>query len=126
MSAGANTEQRRARRAELRQFYGIKGDQAPQAGSSHNGGSVDIGEYGDLAVLMPDAPGFDATAYLDDLVARASLGELMNTATKLSAGKLGWQIKLKADVGNLQGSRHALVYNHHHQVRCPSRTKPCR
>lgn len=87
MSAGANTEQRRARRAELRQFYGIKGDQPAAEGvPAKTGGVLDIGKLPCRFRLIPDAPGFDAVAYLDDLVEKASLSELMTTASKLSAG----------------------------------------
>lgn len=69
--------------------------------------SVGLAGYGRLLCMLrlPDSPGFNAAAYLDDLVAKASLADLMKRASSLSA-----------DVGNLQSSRHSLVYHHHHQA----------
>lgn len=71
-------------------------------------------------MLNADSPSFNKDAYYDDLVAKSSLADLMKTASKLANGLsslISMLQKLKADVGTLQGSRHALVYNHHHQVR---------
>ncbi|KAK1923174.1 Vps51/Vps67-domain-containing protein [Papiliotrema laurentii] len=98
-ASAMTVEQRRARRAELRQFYGMKGDTAGQMGDNAPGASKSDNP------LDIDSPLFNADAYYEDLVAKASLSDLMKTASKLAT-----------DVGNLQGSRHALVYNHHHQL----------
>ncbi|ORX40823.1 Vps51/Vps67-domain-containing protein [Kockovaella imperatae] len=94
-------EARRARRAELRQFYGIKeGQKADSGQSGDEAGKADSGDPLDI-----DSSSFNASKYYENLITTASLADLIKTANTLSA-----------DVGNLQGSRHALVYNHHHQL----------
>ncbi|ORY28037.1 Vps51/Vps67-domain-containing protein [Naematelia encephala] len=89
LSAGLTTEQRRARRAELRHFYGLK-----------EGGGSDSGDKRDI-----NGAGFDAKGYYEDLIHKSTLEELMKAASSLSA-----------DIGKLHGDRHSLVYNHHHQL----------
>ncbi|RSH87047.1 hypothetical protein EHS25_003535 [Saitozyma podzolica] len=135
LSAGGSVEQRRARREQLREFYGLKGDATTPvkesgergelgedirvegrerrgAGEGKGNGkgkgkSEEDAEYqGDgVDPLDIDSRGFDATKYYEDLIARSSLSDLMQRASALSS-----------DVGNLQSSRHSLVYNHHHQL----------
>lgn len=136
----SSAAERKARREQLRAFYGIKGvDSAGEGGVPEQGSSggpskprssqlaggaegqertngadeLDIGQSspGVFATMLwkmlisPDSPAFNASGYLDDLVAKASLAELMKRASSLSA-----------EVGNLQSSRHSLVYHHHHQL----------
>ncbi|ODN99601.1 hypothetical protein L198_03445 [Cryptococcus wingfieldii CBS 7118] len=91
-SVRSTIEQRRARREQFRNFYGLKGEGLK--GGVPNGDSLDI-----------DSPGFKAGVYYEDLVFRSDLGTLMKAASSLAA-----------DIGALQGSRHSLVYNHHHQL----------
>ncbi|KAK8850658.1 hypothetical protein IAR55_004578 [Kwoniella newhampshirensis] len=100
-ATAAAAEQRRARREQLRSFYGLKGE----AGGSADGekGKTGTGVAGDP--LDIDSPALNASAYYDDLISKQSLSGLMKTASTLSA-----------DIGNLEGSRHSLVYNHHHQL----------
>nr|XP_031859530.1 uncharacterized protein CI109_004992 [Kwoniella shandongensis]KAA5526602.1 hypothetical protein CI109_004992 [Kwoniella shandongensis] len=99
-SAAAAAEQRRARREQLRNFYGIKGEQ----GEGSKSGTVNgAGRGGDP--LDIDSTGFSASAYYDNLISKESLSGLMKTASTLSA-----------DIGHLEGSKHSLVYNHHHQL----------
>ncbi|GFZ51357.1 hypothetical protein JCM24511_09118 [Saitozyma sp. JCM 24511] len=136
LSAGGSVEQRRARREQLREFYGLKGDattlvkeggergelgedvradgrerRGARDGNKGNGKGKGKGE-GDaewkedgVDPLDIDSRAFDATKYYEDLIARSSLSDLMQRASALSS-----------DVGNLQSSRHSLVYNHHHQL----------
>ncbi|KAI9633470.1 Vps51/Vps67-domain-containing protein [Dioszegia hungarica] len=94
---GRNDEHRRARREQLRNFYGLKyGAGAGAAGPS-------TPKEGD--VLDIDSGAFDAGAYYQDLIQKSSLAELMKKA-----------VALNAEMGDLQSSRHSLVYNHHHKL----------
>lgn len=78
---GRNDEHRRARREQLRNFYGLKyGAGAGAAGPS-------TPKEGD--VLDIDSGAFDAGAYYQDLIQKSSLAELMKKAVALNAGKLG-------------------------------------
>ncbi|WVW80577.1 hypothetical protein I302_102563 [Kwoniella bestiolae CBS 10118] len=96
--AGASAEQRKARREQFRNFYGIKEGQGQTAESP-----VDVGKKGDP--LDIDSPSFNASAYYEDLISKSNLKKLMEKASGLNS-----------DIGNLEGSRHSLVYNHHHQL----------
>ncbi|WVQ70800.1 hypothetical protein IAR50_000322 [Cryptococcus sp. DSM 104548] len=91
-SVRSTIEQRRARREQFRNFYGLKGEGLKNG--VPNGDSLDI-----------DSPGFKVGVYYEDLISRSDLSTLMKTASSLAS-----------DIGTLQGSRHALVYNHHHQL----------
>lgn len=79
-SQGRNDEQRRARRAQLRDFYGI--DNAGPSSSQANGGS------GDDGAVNVDSEGFDAVKYYEDMIGKSSLEELMKRAVALTAGEL--------------------------------------
>ncbi|WWC65323.1 uncharacterized protein I303_107941 [Kwoniella dejecticola CBS 10117] len=83
-------EQRKARREQFRNFYGIK-EASP---------STNAGDPSDI-----DSSSFNPSAYYEDLISNSTLKDLMEKASKLNG-----------DIGNLQGSRHSLVYNHHHQL----------
>lgn len=59
-ASAMTVEQRRARRAELRQFYGMKGDTAGQMGDNAPGASksdnpLDIGKYHDVPLTLGTA-----------------------------------------------------------------------
>ncbi|WVQ86118.1 hypothetical protein IAT38_008286 [Cryptococcus sp. DSM 104549] len=92
---GSTTEQRRARREQLRNFYGIRGDAAKSGGNA-----LDI-----------DSPTFSPTVYYEDLISKSDLGGLMKASSSLSSAQHVFK-----DVLHLEGSRHSLVYNHHHQL----------
>jgi hypothetical protein len=93
--SSAGSEKRRARRADLRSFYGIK-PSTPllEEGSNSRTGGV-----------SGSNSKFDSEGYYDDLVGKSNLVELIKAASSLGV-----------DIAELQGERHALVYNHHHQV----------
>ncbi|KAJ9122324.1 hypothetical protein QFC22_001745 [Naganishia vaughanmartiniae] len=55
--------------------------------------------------LDPDSPAFSPQKYYQHLITTASLPQLLKESTSLST-----------DVKDLNSSRHALVYNHHHQL----------
>ncbi|WRT70840.1 uncharacterized protein IL334_007839 [Kwoniella shivajii] len=93
-NSSINVERSRARREQLRNFYGIKEGATEVSGSGVRGDPLDI-----------DSPSFSPTAYYEDLVSKSTLKGLMEKSTSLNA-----------DIGNLEGSRHSLVYNHHHQL----------
>ncbi|WVQ63572.1 uncharacterized protein L199_001725 [Kwoniella botswanensis] len=95
----ASAEQRKARREQFRNFYGIK--EGPGSGQTvdspvdpANGNPLDI-----------DSTSFNPSAYYEDLISKSNLKKLMEKASILNS-----------DIGNLEGSRHSLVYNHHHQL----------
>ncbi|AAW42735.1 hypothetical protein CNC03190 [Cryptococcus deneoformans JEC21] len=93
-SAKSTLEQRRARREQFRNFYGLKSDAAAKIEGVNDSKLVDI-----------DSPTFKPAAYYEDLIAKSTLSGLMRTTASLSS-----------DIGRLQGTRHSLVYNHHHQL----------
>ncbi|WVR08740.1 hypothetical protein IAU60_005798 [Kwoniella sp. DSM 27419] len=97
-SVSGTLEQRRARREQLRSFYGIKGDAGVPSGGE--GGDGVKGDPLDI-----DSPAFNPSAYYEHLIAEQDLSGLMRKAASLGA-----------DIGNLEASRHSLVYNHHHQL----------
>jgi hypothetical protein len=78
---GRNDEHRRARREQLRTFYGLKDG----AGTGAAGPSTP--KEGD--VLDIDSGAFDAGAYYEDLIQKSSLAELMKKAVALNAGEMG-------------------------------------
>ncbi|KAK6906282.1 hypothetical protein I203_100267 [Kwoniella mangroviensis CBS 8507] len=95
----ASAEQRKARREQFRNFYGIKegpgsGQTVDSPSDTANGKPLDI-----------DSNSFNPSAYYEDLISKSNLKKLMEKASILNA-----------DIGNLEGSRHSLVYNHHHQL----------
>ncbi|TXT05964.1 hypothetical protein VHUM_03725 [Vanrija humicola] len=107
---------RAARREQLRDFYGLKRDGATSPGpasapstpggntaGSGNGARRKPRRGGDALDLT--SPHFSPSEYYEDLIAKASLAELMGSTSVLAA-----------DVGRLHSSRHTLVYNHHHQL----------
>lgn len=109
---------RAARREQLRDFYGLKRDGASSPGpgsapATPGGGSTGNGNGnsarrkqrrgGDALDLT--SPNFSPSEYYEDLIAKATLAELMGSTSVLAA-----------DVGRLHSSRHTLVYNHHHQL----------
>ncbi|WWC72711.1 uncharacterized protein I206_106675 [Kwoniella pini CBS 10737] len=100
LDSGLNNEQRKARREQFRNFYGIKDGSTPSSPSSNN---IRQGERGNPTDI--DSTSFNASAYYEELISKSNLKELMETASKLNG-----------DIGNLEGSRHSLVYNHHHQL----------
>ncbi|OWT41194.1 hypothetical protein C362_01408 [Cryptococcus neoformans Bt1] len=93
-SAKSTLEQRRARREQFRNFYGLKNDATAKTEGVNDSKLVGI-----------DSPTFKPVAYYEDLIATSTLNGLMTTTASLSS-----------DIGTLQGARHSLVYNHHHQV----------
>ncbi|KIR67800.1 hypothetical protein I312_102002 [Cryptococcus bacillisporus CA1280] len=93
-SAKSTLEQRRTRREQFRNFYGLKSDAAAETEGVNDSKLVDI-----------DSPAFKPAAYYEDLTAKSTLSGLMTTTASLSS-----------DIGTLQGARHSLVYNHHHQL----------
>ncbi|WVF67765.1 hypothetical protein IAT40_002525 [Kwoniella sp. CBS 6097] len=95
-------EQRRARREQLRNFYGIKPD-AEGSEKDSAPGKEGAGPKGDP--LDIDSPAFNAEAYYEHLISKENLSGLMKRSSTLNL-----------DIGNLEGSRHSLVYNHHHQL----------
>lgn len=73
-------------------------------------------------MLDIDSVDFDAMAYYEDLIKKSSLAELMQKAVTLNAGELRGVTYAtykanQVEIGDLQSSRHSLVYNHHHKVR---------
>ncbi|OCF45512.1 hypothetical protein I317_00413 [Kwoniella heveanensis CBS 569] len=101
-ASGSTLEQRRARREQLRNFYGIKAD----AEASEKDGvraREAAGPQGDP--LDIDSAAFNAAAYYEHLISKETLSGLMKKSSTLNS-----------DIGNLEGSRHSLVYNHHHQL----------
>ncbi|WOO81961.1 Vacuolar protein sorting-associated protein 51 [Vanrija pseudolonga] len=108
---------RAARREQLRDFYGLKRDGAsspgpgsapatPGGGSNGNGGGARRKQRrGGDGALDLTSPNFSPSEYYEDLIAKATLAELMGSTSVLAA-----------DVGRLHSSRHTLVYNHHHQL----------
>ncbi|OXC65728.1 hypothetical protein AYX13_05270 [Cryptococcus neoformans] len=93
-SAKSTLEQRRARREQFRNFYGLKNDATAKTEGVNDSKLVGI-----------DSPTFKPVAYYEDLIATSTLNGLMTTTASLSS-----------DIGTLQGARHSLVYNHHHQL----------
>ncbi|WVO17340.1 hypothetical protein L204_105032 [Cryptococcus depauperatus] len=84
-------EQRRVKRGQLQNFNDL---QNKTNHDIYDGDPLDI-----------DSSSFQPALYYENLLAKASLKELMNLASSLSS-----------DIGTLEGSRHQLVYNHHHQL----------
>ncbi|WVQ95331.1 hypothetical protein IAU59_002427 [Kwoniella sp. CBS 9459] len=102
--SSSTIEQRRARREQLRNFYGIKADAEGEGGEKGAGqGKEGARPKGDP--LDIDSPAFDPVAYYEHLISKETLSGLMKRSSTLSS-----------DIGNLEGSRHSLVYNHHHQL----------
>ncbi|WWC92448.1 uncharacterized protein L201_007406 [Kwoniella dendrophila CBS 6074] len=97
-TANISFEQRKARREQFRNFYGLKEGQHSSSNSSSN-------ENTKADQLDIDSLSFNASAYYEDLISKQSLKGLMEKAYSLNS-----------DIGNLEGSRHSLVYNHHHQL----------
>ncbi|KAL1412440.1 hypothetical protein Q8F55_000185 [Vanrija albida] len=103
---------RAARREQLRDFYGLKRDgaaspgpgSAPATPGEGSGNGARRKRRGGDALDLT-SPNFSPSEYYEDLIAKATLSELMGSTSVLAA-----------DVGRLHSSRHTLVYNHHHQL----------
>jgi hypothetical protein len=78
---GKTDEHRRARREQLRNFYGIAEPERASVGGTAPQG---VGDGQD--VLDIDAGGFDAAAYYEDMIQKSSLADLMQRAVALTAG----------------------------------------
>ncbi|CAD6585962.1 MAG: hypothetical protein TREMPRED_004286 [Tremellales sp. Tagirdzhanova-0007] len=131
--SASGVEQRRARRQELRTFYGLKKDHEAGVGDEERQGGRNKVKDGDP--LDIDTLSFNPGAYYEELISKSSLSGLMKTAHSLSAGMhltshalllphaliLSFHLAANRqshflDIGNLHSSRYALVYNHHHQL----------
>lgn len=79
-------EHRRARREQLRNFYGLQ-DASPAVPAEIDASK---GPFAAVAAdpLDIDAPGFDAAAYYQNIISKSTLSDLMQKAAALSAGKL--------------------------------------
>ncbi|EIW66249.1 hypothetical protein TREMEDRAFT_65520 [Tremella mesenterica DSM 1558] len=102
-SAALSTTDRRARRAQLRDFYGLPGDTPLSVSFSPKGGRKKIDKAEDKEGQNQGK--FNATIYYENLISRADLAELMGTASKLNN-----------EIAGLHSSVNSLVYNHHHQL----------
>ncbi|KAJ9127173.1 hypothetical protein QFC24_001410 [Naganishia onofrii] len=98
-------DRRRAQNREnLRAHYGLqerRDSLGVTIGENKQGGRRQV--EGDP--LDPDSPAFSPQKYYQHLITTASLPQLLKESTSLST-----------DVKDLNSSRHALVYNHHHQA----------
>lgn len=144
---GADLSEREKRRAQnrenLRAHYGLQGKKGEVEDKGENGREVagDPLDPGELwirrlssgclmtgwAVSSADSPAFSPDKYYQHLISTASLPQLLRESTTLSTGQSAvheTSVEItdrspSPDVKDLNSSRHALVYNHHHQVSYP-------
>lgn len=83
-AADQRQQQRRARRAQFRDFYGIKGIEEGGGQQQQQGQAEEEGRDGS-SKRQP----FDSSAYYNKLIAESSLVDLMQQAGKLSTGVFG-------------------------------------
>ncbi|KAJ9100594.1 hypothetical protein QFC21_003638 [Naganishia friedmannii] len=98
-------DRRRAQnRQNLRAHYGLQ-ERRDSSGVTTGDGKEGRRRQVEGDPLDPDSPAFAPQKYYQHLITTASLPQLLKESTSLST-----------DVKDLNSSRHALVYNHHHQL----------
>lgn len=94
----------RRNKAALRDYYGLKSTAAAPA-DTHSGGRQPSPPVPEITQSKLDAPGFDAEAYVHDLLARESLQGLL----KVESG-------LVNEIRALDGEKKALVYDNYSKL----------